>query len=406
MSDLRLPEGWVEVNLKDYVTALETGKRPKGGAVTNGIPSLGGEHINSRGTFNIEVDKLKYVPKEFYEKMKSGIIKQGDILIVKDGATTGKVAYVSNSFPLKEACINEHVFLLRINSNIDSKLLSYYFRSEIGQKNILNDFRGATVGGISKEFVNFEFLLPPLETQKKIVHVLEKAEKALEKRKEAYKLLDELVKSRFIEMFGDPVSNPMRWKTKILSDISTSRLGKMLDSKKQTGKNLYPYLANFNVQWFRFELKRLNEMDFDEKEQKEFELRKGDLLVCEGGEVGRSAVWEEEISDCYFQKALHRVRCNQEMINPYYLAWLFYYRAKATGFKEVIGSQATIAHLTGEKLKQLEIVVPPIAHQNEFADFNKQVDKLKFEMEKSLKGLENNFSSLMQAAFNGNIRFN
>lgn len=198
---------WSKINLKDYILTIESGKRPKGGAVSEGIPSLGGEHIDSSGGFKIEVDKLKYVPRDFYENMKSGIIRKGDILVVKDGATTGKVAYVSKEFSLPESCINEHVFLLRTNQELDGKYLFYYLRSSLGQRNIMNDFRGATVGGISKDFINFDILLPPLGTQKKIVEVLEKSEMALEKRKEAIKLLDELVKSRFIGMFGDPVRN-------------------------------------------------------------------------------------------------------------------------------------------------------------------------------------------------------
>ena len=85
----------------------------------------------------------------------------------------------------------------------------------------------------------------------------------------------------------------------------------MLDAKQQTGKYSYPYLANFNVQWFNFNVDNLNQMDFNEAEQKEFELRDGDLLVCEGGEIGRCAVWHNEIQPCFFQKALHRVRCNR-----------------------------------------------------------------------------------------------
>ena len=106
------------------------------------------------------------------------------------------------------------------------------------------------------------------------------------------------------------------WPEYKLGDISTSRLGKMLDSKKQTGKYLHPYLANVNVQWFRFDLENLNLMDFDEVAQSEFELRPRDLLVCEGGEIGRCAIWTGELQDCYYQKAIHRVRCNESIIIP------------------------------------------------------------------------------------------
>lgn len=366
------------------------------------------------GVTDILVDDTKGAVKikkeDYMESGTSPIIDQGQRYI---GGYTNEINNIYKSYPI--IIFGDHTRIIKyvdfpffLGADGVKLLKSKLSSTRLNVKYLYHFLKTIELpsDGYSRHFKYLKEAIipvPKIEIQENIVEVLDKAQELIDKRKSQIEALDELVKSRFIEMFGDPVSNPMKWKTKILSDISTSRLGKMLDSKKQTGKHLYPYLANFNVQWFRFELKRLNEMDFDEKEQKEFELRKGDLLVCEGGEVGRSAVWEEEISDCYFQKALHRVRCNQEMINPYYLAWLFYYRAKATGFKEVIGSQATIAHLTGEKLKQLQIIVPPIAHQNEFAAFVNQVDKLKFAMEKSLKELENNFNSLMQKAFNGEL---
>ena len=152
----------------------------------------------------------------------------------------------------------------------------------------------------------------------------------------------------------------------------------MLDKKRQTGENKYPYLANYNVQWFRFVLDNLNEMDFDEADRKEFELRKGDLLVCEGGEVGRCAVWKGEKTNCYYQKALHRVRCDTSRIIPEYLGYTFYQHSKYNGFQDAISGASTIAHLPCENLKRLRIIVPPLTLQNKFADFAQQVDKSKF----------------------------
>ena len=100
-------------------------------------------------------------------------------------------------------------------------------------------------------------------------------------------------------------------------------------------------------------------MDFDEKDRAEFELREGDLLVCEGGEIGRCAVWHNELQPCFFQKALHRVRCNHQIILPDYLAWWFRYNCDYGGFSALAGAKATIAHLPGAKLKQLQVAVPP-----------------------------------------------
>jgi type I restriction enzyme S subunit len=164
---------------------------------------------------------------------------------------------------------------------------------------------------------------------------------------------------------------------KRIDEIAETRLGKMLDAKKQNGNNRYPYLANFNVQWFRFDLSKLNQMDFDEADRTEFSLRNGDLLVCEGGEVGRTAIWREEIENCFFQKAIHRVRCNPDDCIPEYLAWAFYHKANTTHFDGMVTS-ATIAHLTGEKLKGLRFVIPPLDLQTRFAAFAEAADKSKF----------------------------
>ena len=185
-------------------------------------------------------------------------------------------------------------------------------------------------------------------------------------------------KSRFIEMFGDVITNTKGWKQYVFTDLVSSRLGKMLDAKQQTGNNSFPYLANFNVQWFKFDLSSINQMDFDEGDRVEFELKEGDLLVCEGGEIGRCAVWHNEMQPCYFQKALHRVRCNTDLINPNYMAWWFKYNCEHNGFAAIEGAKATIAHLPGAKLKLLSVTTPPIELQDEFAAFIEQIDKSKY----------------------------
>ena len=200
-------------------------------------------------------------------------------------------------------------------------------------------------------------------------------------------------------MFGDVVQNTKQWPQYLFSDIATSRLGKMLDTKKQTGLHNQPYLANFNVQWFSFDLHELNQMDFDESDCREFELLEGDLLVCEGGEIGRCAVWHNEIQPCYFQKALHRVRCIKEIILPDYMIWWFKYNCDHKGFAAIEGTKATIAHLSGVKLKTLYVVVPPLELQQEFVDFFQQVDKSKLVIRKSLEKLEILKKALMQKYF-------
>jgi len=287
------------------------------------------------------------------------------------GATCGSInitvpkAYVTGN----AMCLDD------LRSDVEIEYL-YYCLKHYDFKNIISGSAQPQITrqGMEKIYI----MLCSQEEQKDIVKKLKKTEKIIKLTKQELQSLDNLVKARFVEMFGDVIHNNRKWKCKQFSDITSSRLGKMLDTKHQTGTCKYPYLANFNVQWFRFELANLNEMDFNEKDRKEFCLEDGDLLVCEGGEIGRCAVWHNQVKKCFFQKALHRVRCNQDIILPDYLSWWFKYNCENGGFAAIEGAKATISHLTGAKMKMLDVTVPPIELQEQFVDFIHQVDKSKF----------------------------
>lgn len=275
----------------------------------------------------------------------------------------------------------------------------YYF-----MEGYIGELRKQAIGGVIKyiklgNLTDALIKLPSIDEQKAIVDILARARHILNIRKEEIDNLDNLIKARFVEMFGDVIHNNRKWKCKQFSDITSSRLGKMLDTKHQTGTCKYPYLANFNVQWFRFELADLNEMDFNEKDREEFCLEDGDLLVCEGGEIGRCAVWHNQVKKCFFQKALHRVRCNQDIILPDYLSWWFKYNCENGGFAAIEGAKATISHLTGAKMKMLDVTVPPIELQEQFVDFIHQVNKSKVKVKKALDETQKLFDSLMQQYF-------
>lgn len=298
-----------------------------------------------------------------------------------------------------ECCIGRGLAALTVNEDICAQ--EYLWHVLSGKVDELNSKgTGSTFKAINKKTLSeTEIPLPPIDEQRKIAAVLDKVSDLIAKRHQQLDKLDEMVKARFVEMFGDVIQNTKLWPQYIFSDITTSRLGKMLDAKQQTGMCQYPYLANFNVQWFRFELDNLNEMDFNEADRIEFELRDGDLLVCEGGEIGRCAVWHNEIQPCYFQKALHRVRCKKEIVLPDYLAWWFKYNCDNKGFAAIEGAKATISHLPGAKLKALLVSVPPIEQQKQFATFVEQTGKTKTTISRSLEKLETLKKALMQEYF-------
>ena len=313
------------------------------------------------------------------------------VAVVKDGAGIGRVMCL----PEKSSVIGTMQYILP-NEGVNVHYLAFAME----HMNLAKYFSGATIPHIYFKDYGKEKLLERTEKeQKSIAEILSKMDSLISLRKQQIAKLDELVKARFVEMFGNIIRNDKSWPIHNFSDIASSRLGKMLDAKQQTGKYSYPYLANFNVQWFNFNVDNLNQMDFNEAEQKEFELRDGDLLVCEGGEIGRCAVWHNEIQPCFFQKALHRVCCNRQLVQPDYLAWWFKYNCNHGGFAEIAGAKATIAHLPGIKLKQLQVALPPLSLQNEFAAFVERVDQQKQTVQQSLDRLELMKKALMQEYF-------
>ena len=141
---------------------------------------------------------------------------------------------------------------------------------------------------------------------------------------------------------------------------------------------------------------------FLEEDRKEFELREGDLLICEGGEVGRTAIWRNELNSVFFQKALHRVRLDLSITNPEYVQSYMLFMAKNGGFGDFTNS-ATIAHLTGVKLKMLPIPIPPLNIQKNFSKIFKSIERQKILLNSQLVSQNMLFGSLQQRAFKGEL---
>jgi type I restriction enzyme S subunit len=147
-----------------------------------------------------------------------------------------------------------------------------------------------------------------------------------------------------------------------LGSIADIQLGKMLSPNAKTGHSAFPYLRNLNVQWGRIDTVDLAHMDFSAREREKFSLRKGDLLICEGGEPGRCAVWQGTVPDCYYQKALHRVRPHEGVADSEFLYLWIRNQAEVGAFKDQ-NAKTTIAHLPLVRLEQL--LVPELSVQRQ-----------------------------------------
>ncbi|WP_445371993.1 restriction endonuclease subunit S [Methylomonas sp. HW2-6] len=199
---------------------------------------------------------------------------------------------------------------------------------------------------------------------------------------------------------------PANWATPPLYSRYSIELGKMLNESKITGKHLLPYLRNIDVQWDSINFIDLPEMDITEPEYSRYTLKEGDLLVCEGGEVGRSAIVGKLESKIGFQKALHRMRViNSLMEHPRYMYYLMYWANKTGVFNS--GGISTIAHLTGEQLRKYRFPKPPFQEQTAIAAYldreTAKIDRLVAKVETAIARLQEYRSALITAAVTGKI---
>jgi type I restriction enzyme, S subunit len=333
----------------------------------------------------------------------NGIVGSHNLALVKDPTIiVGRKGAIGEAHLAQNGCwpIDTAFYtVFRQPVNVSLHYLLLWFRSV--------DLRSlaitSTIPGLNRNTLYRQQVpVPPLEEQERIVILLDEADELRKLRAQAGRRTAALVPALFDEMFGDVDCNSKKWPMVHFAEIGEARLGKMLDAKRQTGRNTRPYLRNANVQWDRLELTDILEMDFSDSDRREFRLRYGDLLICEGGVVGRSAIWRDEIPECYFQKALHRVQVHPSKANPEFVLHLLHAISTVNGFRNYIGS-STIPHLTGVKLASIRIPLPPIVLQKEFAQRVTEIRELESAQAASSRRLEALFQSLLHRAFQGEL---
>jgi len=279
----------------------------------------------------------------------------------------------------------------------------------------------------TEQFKDFNIPLPPLPEQTAIAAFLdhetgkidalvaeqEKLIALLKEKRQAVishavtKGLDPSVslKDSGIEWLGEV---PEHWEVAAVSYRYEVQLGKMLDTSKIRGQHLRPYLRVFDVQWGKINIDNLPEMDFSEDDQLKFCLHPGDLMVNEGGSyVGRSAIWRGEIKECYYQKALHRLRArHSHRDSPEFMLYIME-NATKSGVFVAGGQQATIEHLTAEALRRYRFAFPPHAEQTAIVAYldaqTAKFDALTAEAERAIALLKERRSALISAAVTGKI---
>lgn len=309
----------------------------------------------------------------------------------------GKTAILKKDMYTNEAIAN---FQIKDNNKIIPEYL-YYAIKTLDFTNTDRAVMGAT---LNKSKLN-EIVIPycDLNKQIKIVDTLDKAQHLIDLKMEQLELLDELVKSRFIEMFGSQPDSKRGWKIAKIGDIVTDvRYG---TSKSSVIGGKYPYIRMNNITYEgELDLRDLKYIDISDDELEKCIVRKGDVLFNRTNSIdliGKTCVFNLE-EPMIIAGYIIRIRLKEQVL-PVYLSMFLNSDYGKQLLKSIAKGAVNQANINAQELKSIKISIPPIELQNQFADFVTQVDKLKFEMEKSLKELEDNFNSLMQKAFKGEL---
>lgn len=343
-----------------------------------------------------ENGKIDASEKKYIEEVKSGFtyFKDDDILFAKitPCMENGKGAVAKNL--LNGIGFGSTEFhILRPNKDINSKWLYYITKyREFRKIAEINMTGSAGQKRVPKSFFEkYKILVPQISVQDKIVEALDKSQDLIDKRKKQIEELDLLVKSKFIEMFGDPVINKKGWKVRELLEVATLLNGRAYkqDELLDEGKTPVLRVGNFfsNRNWF------YSDLELDEEKY----CYNGDLLYAWSASFGPK-IWDGDRVIYHYH--IWKLVVDENKINKIYLYWILNI---LTDFFKSNTHGATMLHLTKVGMEKNKIILPSLDLQNQFEEFVKKVDKLKLEMEKSLKELEDNFNSLMQKAFKGEL---
>lgn len=298
-----------------------------------------------------------------------------------------------------------HIWKIELNHGLVDKKYLFHLLDWDTEQIKAEQGTGSTMLHVTKGAMENRLLpFPTISEQKRIVAILDEIfadiEQVRAKTEQNLKNARELFESYLQQVFSQRGEG---WNIKQVSDIADTVLGKMLDKKKNKG-TFKPYLRNLNVQWFDINIADLLDMRFEDSEYERYSIKKGDLVICEGGYPGRGAIWNNE-EDIFFQKALHRVRSHKSIYNRWILYYL--YLSDKNGELKKSFTGAGIQHFTGRALKALKIPVPTESMANKYIEkidriFN-EVQLLENNYIRKLAGIDELKKSILQKAFSGEL---
>ena len=370
MTDKTRP-GWTTVAFGDVVRKTND----KVDADTSGLERyIGGEHMDSN---DLKIRRWGTIGDGYLGPAFHMRFRPGQVLYGSRRTYLRKVAVAE----FEGICANT-TFVLE---SADQDLLLPEFLPYLMQTESFHEYSELNSKGSVNPYINFsdlaqyEFQLPSLKEQRLLVDGLRASNTALDRFFDLGIKVQMAYLASLREVFAaaavpEPPSstwlapNGERWEWVTVDEMFSLQLGKMSSKKAREGRHQAEYIKNSNVLWGEFRLHDLPQMSFDATEQFKFKLMPGDLLVCEGGEIGRAAVWTDEIEDVFYQKALHRLRPLKPETNAQF--FMHYLRAcSSTGILARVATGSTILHLPQEALAQLRLPFPSASEQHRYVKF-------------------------------------
>ena len=359
--------------------------------------------VCTKGTSNIAQKDLEGHGGNYPIYGASGFIANVDfyqqenpyIAVVKDGAGIGRIM----KLPAKSSIIGTMQYIIP-NDTVDISYLAYAME----HMNLSKYFTGATIPHIYfKDYQKEELPLPSLDEQRKIAAVLDKVSDLIAKRRQQLDKLDEMVKARFVEMFGDTIYNPYNWPTQQLEEMADIVSG-ITKGRKTKDQDLIevPYMAVSNVKDGYIDWTTVKTILATQSEVEQYHLLPDDILMTEGGDpdkLGRGAIIQTPPENCIHQNHIFRVRLNEKLLLPCYFAEFLKHQKAKQYFLRCAKQTTGIASINMRQLKGLPTLVPPLELQNQFTDYVAQTEKTEATINRSLEKLETLKKALMQEYF-------
>ncbi|MEU3818828.1 restriction endonuclease subunit S [Streptomyces sp. NPDC030392] len=370
---------YLQTPLRRFI--LEIADGPFGSSLTSSHYSDDGARVirlGNIGSAHFKDSDAAFIPMDYFRRLRRHEVKPGDLLIAglgDENHAVGRACVAPKD--LGPSIVKADCFRVRLDqSRLLHRYAAWALSSSFVSGQVLTLTRGSTRARINLEVArDIQLPVPPLEEQHRIADFLDaetaRIDRLCELRKHQLALLNEASFRRIYDAVrGAHVEGnrkdsglewlgavPADWRIGSVSYYFEVELGKMLNQERSQGQHMRPYLRVANVQWDWIDVSDLAMMDFPPEEQARYRLKPGDLLVNEGGSwPGRAAIWNGEIPEMYYQKALHRIRARGAELPR----WLYYCLVAAERLRvfQVQGNTSTMTHLTREQLRPQRFPFP------------------------------------------------